>query len=40
MLVSIRMGTNMAAGYYWKHLEFTLAMLRPFVSLLNLQTFA
>ena len=37
MLVSIRMPTNMAAGY---HLEFSLAMLKPFVSLLNLQTFA
>ena len=40
MLVSIRMSTNMAAGYHWKHLEFSLAMLKPFVSLLNLQTFA
>ena len=40
MLVSIRMSPNMAAGNHWKHLEFTLAMFEPFVSLLNLQTLA
>ena len=31
---------NMAAGNQWKHLEFTLALLKRFFSLLNLKTFA
>ena len=36
----LRLTSNMAAGYHWKHLEFTLATSKPFVSLLNLQTLA
>ena len=30
----------MAAGNQWKHLEFTLALSKRFVFLLNLKTFA
>ena len=38
MLVSRLRGTNMAAGNRQKHLEFTLAISKPFFSLLNFHT--
>ena len=38
MLVPRLMGTNMAAGNQQKHLEFTLAISKPFFSLLNIHT--
>ena len=38
MLVPRLMGTNMAAGNQQKHLEFTLAISKPFFSLLNFHT--
>ena len=35
MLVPMQMGTNMAAGNQWKHLEFTSAREGSYITLMN-----